>query len=48
MGPQQRDWGFLTKTRTGRDRWVKHDHYLTDWKPYHEKYIMSKANRKTK
>ena len=48
MGPQQREWGFLTKTRTGRDRWVKSEHYLTDWKPYHEKYVMSKANRKEK
>ena len=48
MGPQQREWGFLTKTKTGRDRWVKSEHYLTDWKPYHEKYVMSKANRKEK
>ena len=48
MGPQEREWGFLTKTKTGRDRWVKHEHYLTDWKPYHEKYVMSKASRKEK
>ena len=48
MGPQEREWGFLTKTRTGRDRWIKSEHYLTDWKPYHEKYVMAKANRKEK
>jgi len=48
MGPQQREWGFLTKTKKGTNRWIKHDHYLTDWKIYHEKYVMSVANRKQK
>jgi hypothetical protein len=48
MGPQQREWGFLVEAKKGIHRWIKHDHYLNDWKPYHEKYVMAKANRKTK
>ena len=46
MGPQQREWGFLVEAKKGIHRWIKHDHYLSDWKPYHEKYVMTKANRK--
>jgi len=48
MGSQQREWGFLTSTKSGKNRWVKHDYYLTDWKPYHEKYVMSRGSRKQK
>jgi hypothetical protein len=49
MGPQQREWGFLTETKTGKNRWVKNDHYLEHWKPYHEKNIVPKmSNRKVK
>ena len=49
MGPQQREWGFLTETKTGKNRWVKHNHYLEHWKPYHEKNVAPKmANRKVK
>jgi anthranilate/para-aminobenzoate synthase component II len=44
--PQQREWGFLVEAKKGIHRWIKHDHYLSDWKPYHEKYVMTKANRK--
>ena len=43
MGPQQREWGFLVETKKGVNRWIKNDHYLTDWKNYHEKYIAPKA-----
>jgi len=50
MGPQQREWGFLVETKTGKNRWIKYNHYLSDWKNYHEKYIAPKiaklANRK--
>jgi hypothetical protein len=30
MGPQQREWGFLTESNTGNQHWVKHDNYLAD------------------
>jgi len=30
MGPQQREWGFLTESNTGNQCWVKHDTYLSD------------------
>lgn len=43
MGPQQREWGFLVEAKKGKFRWVKHEHYLTDWQDYHEKYVMPKA-----
>lgn len=47
MGPQQREWGFLVETKKGIKRWIRNDHYLSDWKNYHEKYIAPKAaNRK--
>jgi hypothetical protein len=47
MGPQQREWGFLVETKKGINRWIRNDHYLSDWKNYHEKYIAPKAaNRK--
>lgn len=42
MGAQQREWGFLTKTKTGKNRWVRNDYYLSDWKSYHKKYVESK------
>jgi hypothetical protein len=46
MGRQQREWGFLVEAKKGIHRWIKHDHYLNDWKPYHEKFIMAKAKKK--
>jgi hypothetical protein len=47
MGPQQRDWGFLVEPKPGKQRWIKNEHYLTDWKTYHEKNVVPKmANRK--
>jgi len=47
MGKQQREWGFLVEAKKGIHRWIKNDHYLTDWKPYHEKYVMAKARKKS-
>jgi len=46
MGKQQRDWGFLVQTKKGLHRWIKWTDYLTDWKPYHEKYIARAASKK--
>lgn len=48
MGPQQREWGFLTGTKKGGNRWVRHDYYLNDWKEYHSKFVLTKraASRK--
>ena len=43
MGRQQREWGFLVEAKKGKHRWVKNEHYLTDWKDYHEKYVAPKA-----
>jgi len=42
MGAQQREWGFLTKTKAGKNRWIRNDYYLSDWKSYHKKYVESK------
>lgn len=42
MGPQQRDWGFLVEPKVGKFRWIKHDHYLNDWKNYHKKHVLPK------
>lgn len=44
MGPQKRDWGFLVEAKKGKYRWVKHDHYLTNWRSYHEKFVLPKAS----
>ena len=46
MGKQQRDWGFLVQTKKGLHRWIKWTDYLTDWKPYHEKYVAKAASKK--
>ncbi len=46
MGPQTREWGFLVETRKGFHRWVKNQHYLTDWNSYHQKYVMAKAAKR--
>ena len=48
MGPQQREWGFLVQARRGVHRWVKHDHYHTAWKPYHDTYVAPKAASRKK
>lgn len=48
MGPQQRDWGFLVEAKKGRFRWVKNEHYLTNWKEYHTKYVAPKAASRKK
>ena len=42
MGRQQRDWGFLVKTKRGVHRWIKWTTYLSDWKNYHAKYVAKK------
>ena len=46
MGSQQREWGFLVETKKGLHRWIKYTDYLSDWKPYHEKYVVSKSEKK--
>lgn len=46
MGPQQREWGFLVESKKGIHRWIKNDHYLTDWTSYHAKYVTSKTRKK--
>lgn len=46
MGRQQREWGFLVQTKKGLHRWIKWTDYLTDWKPYHQKYVARAANKK--
>ena len=46
MGRQKREWGFLVQTKKGLHRWIKWSDYLTDWKPYHQKYVSSAANKK--
>jgi hypothetical protein len=42
MGKQQRDWGFLTNTKTGRTRWIQWENYLKNYKTYHKLYIEPK------
>ena len=46
MGRQQREWGFLVQTKKGLYRWIKWTDYLTDWKPYHQKYVAKAAGKK--
>lgn len=46
MGRQQREWGFLVQTKKGLHRWIKWTDYLSDWKPYHQKYVAKAANKK--
>jgi hypothetical protein len=46
MGRQQREWGFLVQTKKGLHRWIKWSDYLTDWKPYHQKYVAKAASKK--
>lgn len=48
MGRQKRDWGFLVEAKKGKHRWVKNEHYLNAWKPYHEKYITPRAASRKK
>lgn len=42
MGKQQRDWGFLTSTKTGKSRWIQWELYLKNYKTYHRLYIEPK------
>jgi hypothetical protein len=46
MGRQKREWGFLVQTKKGLHRWIKWTDYLTDWKPYHQKYVAKAASKK--
>jgi len=46
MGQQQRDWGFLVKTKRGVHRWIKWTTYLSDWKNYHAKYVVKQLTIK--
>lgn len=48
MGPQQREWGFLTKTTRGTPHWVQWQHYLEEWKVYHETNVMGKTLKSIK
>ena len=42
MGPQQRDWGFMTRTRTGKTRWIQWEFYLNNYQTYHKRFIEPK------
>jgi hypothetical protein len=46
MGRQQREWGFLVQVKKGMHRWIKWTDYLSDWKPYHQKYVAKAASKK--
>lgn len=46
MGPQQRDWGFLTKTKTGSNRWVHWETYLGNYNKYQTSIAMAKSVKK--
>jgi hypothetical protein len=46
MGPQQRDWGFLTKTKTGSNRWVHWETYLGNYNKYQNSIAMAKMAKK--
>ena len=46
MGSQQREWGFLVQAKKGTNRWIKWSDYLTDWKNYHQKYVVKAASVK--
>ena len=46
MGKQQREWGFLVEPKENVFRWIRHDHYLSDWKTYHEKIVIPKISNK--
>lgn len=48
MGPQQRDWGFMTKTKTGSNRWIQWENYLNNYKEYHKRYIEPKMQAMSK
>jgi hypothetical protein len=43
MGPQQRDWGFLINKTKTRQQWIQHEHYLNNYKDYHDRYVAPKA-----
>ena len=40
MGKQTRDWGFLAPLRNRKHRWIRHDHYINDWKEYHNTVVV--------
>jgi len=46
MGPQKREWGFLVQTRKKKQRWIRHDYYLSNWNAYHEKFVVSNVKGK--
>lgn len=48
MGPQQREWGFMTKTKTGGNRWIQWENYLNNYKEYHKRYIEPKIQSMSK
>lgn len=43
MGPQQRDWGFLINKTKTKQQWIQHEHYLNNYKDYHDRYVAPKA-----
>ena len=47
MGRQRRNWGFLVPLRNKKHRWIRNDHYINDWKEYHNEYVVpnSKINK---
>jgi len=43
MGPQQRDWGFLIDRTKQKVQWIQWQHYLDNYKDYHNRYIQPKV-----
>ena len=48
MGPQQREWGFLVDKTKQKTQWIQWEHYLQNYKEYHNKFIAPKAMAMTK
>ena len=48
MGPQQREWGFLVDKTKQKTQWIQWEHYLQNYKEYHNKFIAPKAMAMTR
>jgi hypothetical protein len=45
MGPQQREWGFLVDKAKKKTQWIQWEHYLNNYKDYHNRYIQPKVTQ---
>lgn len=45
MGPQQREWGFLVDKARNKTQWIQWEHYLTNYKDYHKRFIEPKVTQ---